>query len=122
MSNFDFLKSKWPDLGDTGRLAEEYLYSDPNAAIFKTRLFAEKLIDLVLVVYKIYPEDVLHFNAKIQRLSRVKRLNPAVIDLFTLVRRLGNKAAHENYGDTSDARECIKSIFKLSAWFFVKVT
>jgi type I restriction enzyme R subunit len=122
MSNFHFLKSKWPDLGATGRLAEEYLYSDPNAAIFKTRLFAEKLIDLVLVVYKIHPETDLNFSEKIHRLSRVERLNPAVIDLFTLVRKLGNKAAHENFGNTSDARECIKSIFKLSAWFFVKVT
>ncbi len=53
MSNFDFLKSKWPDLGRTGQLAENYLYSNLNTAIYKTRLFAEKLIDLVFAFYGI---------------------------------------------------------------------
>ena len=122
MSNFDFLKSKWPDLATTGQLAEEYLFSDPNASIFKTRLYAEKLINLFLVYYKIDSEFDANFFEKIKRLGQVKNLNPAVVDLFTLVRRIGNKAAHDNYGDIKDAKECIKSVFKLSAWFFVKVT
>lgn len=99
MSNFDFLKGKWPDLFDTGRLAEEYLNSDPNAAIFKTRLFAEKLIDLFLVYFKIDIDFDANFYEKVNRLGRIKNLNPAVVDLFTLVRRIGNKAAHDNYGD-----------------------
>ncbi len=122
MSNFDFLKSKWPDLSATSRLAEEYLYSDPNASIFKTRLFAEKLINLFLVYYRIDIDFDTNFYEKISHLGRIKNINPAVVDLFTLVRRIGNKAAHDNYGDVKDAKECIKSIFKLSAWFYVKVT
>ena len=72
MSNFRFLESKWPDLATSGRLAEDYLYSDPNAAIFKTRLFAEKLIDLVLALYRINADLDTSFNEKIKRLSQVK--------------------------------------------------
>lgn len=29
MGNFAFLKSHWEDLGNTGELAENYVYSDP---------------------------------------------------------------------------------------------
>jgi type I restriction enzyme R subunit len=122
LSNFDFLKTKWPDLLATGKQAEQYLFSDPNASIFKTRLFAEKLIDLFFVYYQIDIDQTVNFYEKINQLGQIKGLNPALLDLFTLVRRIGNKAAHDNYGDIKDAKECIKSIFKLSAWFFVKVT
>jgi type I restriction enzyme R subunit len=122
MSNFDFLKSKWPDLAATGRQAEGYLNTDPNAAIFKTRLYAEKLIDLFLVYFKIDIDFNANFHEKISCLGRIKGINPAVVDLFTLVRRIGNKAVHTDYGDIKDAKECIKSIFKLSAWFYVKTT
>jgi type I restriction enzyme R subunit len=122
LSNFDFLKSKWPDLSITGQLAERYLFSDPNTSIFKTRLFAEKLIDLFLVYYQIDLDYESNFYEKINQLGRVEGLNPVIVDLFTLVRRTGNKAAHDNYGDVKGAKECITSVFKLSAWFFVKVT
>lgn len=122
MSNFNFLKSKWPDLAATGRQAEGYLNTDPNAAIFKTRLYAEKLIDLFLVYFKIDIDFDANFYEKISCLGRIKSINPAVVDLFTLVRRIGNKAVHTDYGDIKDAKECIKSIFKLSAWFYVKTT
>jgi type I restriction enzyme R subunit len=122
LSNFDFLKSKWPDLAKTGQLAEQYLYTDPNSCIFKTRLFAEKLVDLFLVFYKVETDIESNLYEKINQLSQVKSLNPAVINLFTLIRRNGNKAAHDNYVDINNAKESLESIFKLSAWFFVRVT
>ena len=31
MSNFDFLKEKFPVLANLGNLAEKYLYTDPNS-------------------------------------------------------------------------------------------
>ena len=42
-SNFEFLKEYWPALAQIGETAENYLYSDPNACIYKIGLFAERL-------------------------------------------------------------------------------
>ena len=34
-SNFDFLNRYWPALAQIGATAETYVYSDPNACIYK---------------------------------------------------------------------------------------
>lgn len=121
MSNFAFLEKRWPVLADNARLAEQYITSDPNAALFKMRIFSEKLIDLVMVALNIKLEDHLSQHDKIQAL-RKHTLSSAVPDLFDIVRRLGNKAAHEGHEDTEDAKKCLLTIYKLSAWFYAKVT
>lgn len=48
-SNFEFLNRYWPALAQIGETAENYLYSDPNACIFKIGLFAERLVQEILV-------------------------------------------------------------------------
>ena len=48
-SNFEFLKEYWPALAQIGETAENYLYSDPNACIYKIGLFAERLVQEILV-------------------------------------------------------------------------
>ena len=47
-SNFEFLNRYWPALAQIGETAENYLYSDPNACIFKIGLFAERLVQEIL--------------------------------------------------------------------------
>ena len=42
-SNFKFLNRYWPALAQIGETAENYLYSDPNACIFKIGLFCRAL-------------------------------------------------------------------------------
>ena len=44
MSNFSFLGKYWPDLEQLGKIAESYLYSDPNACIFKIGMLSERII------------------------------------------------------------------------------
>ena len=41
-SNFDFLNRYWPALAQIGATAETYVYSDPNACIYKLGMFAER--------------------------------------------------------------------------------
>ena len=43
MKNFEFLKDLYPELCDIASFAEKYVYSDPNGALFKIRILAEKL-------------------------------------------------------------------------------
>ena len=43
-SNFEFLNRYWPVLAQLGANAENYLYSDPNACIFKIGLFSERVV------------------------------------------------------------------------------
>ena len=41
-SNFEFLKRYWPALAQIGAAAESYVYSDPNACLYKLGMFGER--------------------------------------------------------------------------------
>lgn len=40
--NFEFLRSKWPELAGLGGFAEAYAHSDPVGAIAKLRMYCEQ--------------------------------------------------------------------------------
>jgi type I restriction enzyme R subunit len=53
---------------------------------------------------------------------RTTNINKAVPDLFDIVRRFGNRASHAGYENKRDALECLVSMYKISAWFYIRVT
>ena len=41
--NFEFLRSKWPELAGLGGFAETYAHTDPKGSLAKLRQFGEEL-------------------------------------------------------------------------------
>lgn len=121
MSNFDFLNKKWPTLGKLGGQAERYVHTDNNASMLKMRMFGEQIIDHLLCALKIEVDRFANQDDKI-RLLRSAGINGAIPDLFDIVRRHGNKANHEFYEDKKAAVDCLVSMYKVAAWFYIKVT
>lgn len=121
MSNFKFLNNKWSTLAKLGVQAENYLHTDSNASMLKMRMFGEQIIDLILVTLKVEVDRFATQDDKI-KLLRTTEINGAIPDLFDIVRRYGNKANHEGYESKKDALECLVSMYKVAAWFYIKVT
>lgn len=121
MSNFTFLNDKWPTLAKLGTQAESYLHTDNNASMLKMRMFGEQIIDHILAHLKIEVDKFANQDDKI-KLLRSSGINGAVPDLFDIVRRYGNKANHEGYENKKDALECLVSMYRIAAWFYIKVT
>lgn len=121
MSNFLFLNKRWPVLAKLGVQAESYFHVDSNATMLKMRMFGEKIIDYILAMYKADAGKFATQNDKI-RLLRTTNINKAVPDLFDIVRRFGNRASHAGYENKRDALECLVSMYKISAWFYIRVT
>ncbi|MBT2685313.1 DEAD/DEAH box helicase family protein [Bacillus sp. ISL-37] len=121
MSNFEFMNSLWPELANTLKLAERYLYSDPNASLFKMRSSAEQLLDLVLVTIGQKTDSKLSQYEKLELLKKSNE-NTAILNLFDYIRRMGNMAAHENYNSQNAAKKSLENIFRITCWVFVRVT
>lgn len=121
MSNFDFLNKKWTTLAKLGMQAENYYHTDNNASMLKMRMFGEQMIDYVLAALKIEVDRFATQDDKIKLLRNVG-INGSIPDLFDIVRRYGNKANHAGYENKKDALECLISMYKVSAWFYIKVT
>ncbi len=117
-SNFEFLNRYWPVLAQLGANAENYLYSDPNACIYKLGLFSERLVQEILVFEKI-PEPVTdntHAN-RIRLLKRAGLLPREIDDTLYLLRKTRNAAVHAGEDSVEDAKTLLSLAYQLAAWF-----
>lgn len=117
MSNFSFLCDKFPLLAELGAKGEQYLYTDPNACLFKLRFLGEKVVELMFQ-YDKEPDPTDHTQVqRIRYLEAEDYLPRTVADSLTVLRRVGNKAVHDNYASERDASLCLQVAYGICEWF-----
>ena len=108
MSNFSFLQDQFPLLAELGEKGEHYLYTDPNACLFKLRFLGEKVVELMFQ-YDKEPDPTDHSQVqRIRYLEAEDYLPRTVADSLTVLRKVGNKAVHDNYASERDAGLCLQ--------------
>lgn len=117
-SNFEFLNKYWPALAQIADTAEKYLYSDPNACMYKLGMFSERLVQEIMVFEGI-PNPVTD-NTQSNRIRLLKRagLLPYDIDntLYAL-RKNRNDAVHAGADSLDDAKMLLSMAYNLAVWF-----
>ena len=117
-SNFEFLNRYWPALAQIGETAENYLYSDPNACIFKIGLFAERLVQEILVFERMAEPEVDNTHANRIRLLKRAGLLPHEIDnTLYLLRKTRNSAVHTGADSVDEAKTLLSMTYNLAVWF-----
>jgi type I restriction enzyme R subunit len=117
--NFEPLRAVYPELANMGGYAEHYAHSDPESALVKLRNFAERLVDRLYIKLKLerMPQsnfvDLLH-NSSFQTVAQ-----PLVLDKLHLLRRLGNRGAHGEGVEATDAVRCVQEAWQLARWMHV---
>jgi type I restriction enzyme R subunit len=116
-SKFSFLQNSYPGLFKISELAEKLYYVDPSSVLSKSRLFSEKLAELVWEFEKLENFG----GTQVERINQLYYRNaiPEVIkDLLHTIRKSGNKAAHQGNGSEKEALYILKKCFQLSRWFY----
>lgn len=118
MSNFEFLKKYWPALAQIGIAAENYLYTDPNACLYKLGMFGERLVLEIFAFEKIQvPEyDNTHSN-RIRVLKREGLIPKKIDDILYVLRKTRNDAVHSGSDSVDDAKTLIQLTYNLAVWF-----
>ncbi len=117
-SNFEFLNRYWPALAQIGETAENYLYSDPNACIFKIGLFAERLVQEILVFERMAEPETDNTHANRIRLLKRSGLLPYEIDnTLYLLRKTRNSAVHAGADSVDEAKLLLSMTYNLATWF-----
>lgn len=117
-SNFEFLNRYWPALAQIGETAENYLYSDPNACIFKIGLFAERLVQEILVFERMAEPEVDNTHANRIRILKRAGLLPHEIDnTLYLLRKTRNSAVHAGADSVDEAKMLLSMTYNLAVWF-----
>lgn len=118
MGNFIFLKSHWEDLSNTGELAENYVFSDPNTSMIKQGMFAERLVQYMLAYDGI--EEPSYDNTHSNRIKLLKKndlLPRDIDDTLYVIRKMRNDATHAGDDDQKRAKDNPRLTFDLGVWF-----
>jgi type I restriction enzyme R subunit len=117
-SNFKFLAKEYSILANLGNLAEKYLHDDPNASLFKMRLFGEKMVEYIFEIQQL---DFPYENSAFRRLELLKEdgiLEENILGLFHTIRKSGNQAVHAGKQAEASAMGLLYSGFKIAKWFY----
>lgn len=117
-SNFEYLNKYYPQLAKFGSAAECYLYSDPNACIYKLGLLSETIVNAVFDIEKLsIPEDKNTLAMKIRILKREGVLPKIIDDILYALRIRRNDAVHAGLDSIDNAKILLKMAYNLSNWF-----
>ena len=120
MSNFTFLKERWPILENLGRLAERNLYIDSNTTFIKCGMFGEILVKYMVSMEEVDEKKLADENTHNNRIKQLKKedLIPEDIDsILHMLRIKRNNAAHNGYEDIEKAKIQLELTYKLAVWF-----
>ena len=116
-SNFRFLEKDFPVLAQFGKTAEKYLYSDSNSCLMKLGMIGETIVNLMFTYDRInLPQE----NSAVERINVLAReglLTRDLVDIFHALRKVRNKAVHENYESVSDGKAWLQMAYSLCEWF-----
>jgi len=117
--NFEFLRTRWPELAGLGGFAEAYAHTDPTGAIGKLRTFCEEAAKTIyheLRLPKLFRPDLIDLLNS----ASFKAAVPKVVDSKMHALRIeGNRAIHGGTGDATDALRLLKEAFDLGRWLFI---
>lgn len=117
-SNFEYLNKYYPQLAKLGSAAECYLYSDPNACIYKLGLLSETIVNAVFDIEKLsIPKDKNTLATKIRILKREGILPKIIDDILYALRIRRNDAVHAGLDSVENAKILLKMAYNLSNWF-----
>jgi len=117
--NFEILRSHWPELASLAGFAEAYAHDDPVSSLTKLRSYCEFLAKAV------------HYQLRLPKLVRPGLLDllddssfkaavaPIVLTKMHALRVEGNRAVHNNEGDSSAALRLLKDAHDLARWLGV---
>lgn len=118
-SNFAFLQDYFPVLANFGSLAEQYCYSDSNSCLMKLGMIGETIVNLIFSYDNIpLPFD----NTAVTRINTLQTegmLTPDLAAILHALRKMRNKAVHENYASIEKGKTLLQMAYSLCEWFMV---
>lgn len=116
-SNFAFLANTFPALEKLGSLAESYLYSDPNACLYKLGALAETIVNYMFELDRLQEPAENTLNNRIKLLQREGMLTPEISEILYRLRTKRNLAVHEGHDSFEDSKALLHMAHTFCVWF-----
>lgn len=118
-ANFSFLRKRFPVLANFGDLAERYCYTDSNSCLMKLGMIGETIVKLMFSYDNLTPPKEDNAARRIGVLFDEGLITRDIADVFHALRKVRNKAAHENYSSSKEeTTTLLQMAYSLCEWFF----
>ncbi len=115
-SNFEFLKGVNDILYRIAFAAEKNFPDDPNTTLVKLRMFGEAAAKHIAKLLDIQIQDT---QLELTReLAKISWVDDSIINVFHMLRKVGNQAVHNYHNDLDDAEMALRLAFRLSIWYY----
>jgi len=117
--NFSFLDHHDPLLLELAANAERFCFSDPEICLIRLRQLTESMALQVVAALGDFPENSQHrdLSDAIRLLESKSAMGLDTVQVFHHLRRVGNRAVHENQGSRSDALHALRLAQRAAVWF-----
>lgn len=113
-SNFEFIRNDFPELFHEAVEAEKYVFKAPKYAALQCRVVLELTLNWL---YDNDPDYERPYDTTLAALMYhddfKNDINETLLNELTLVRKIGNAAAHGKRVNTREALICLRSIYRL---------
>ena len=116
-SNFEFLNSHFPVLANFGELAEKYCYSDSNSCLMKLGMIGETIVNLIFTYDRLKLPYDNTAATRINTLLREGLVTRDLSDILHALRKIRNRAAHENFASVEKSKTLLQMAYSLCEWF-----
>jgi type I restriction enzyme R subunit len=117
--NFEFLRSKWPELSGLGGFAEAYTHPDAPGAIAKLRVYCEQIVEWIHHDQRLPKPFQANLNDLLINQPFREVVPEVVLSKLHALRMAGNKSIHGNLGDTASAQRLLREAFDIGRWLHV---
>lgn len=115
---FKYLEKEYQELYSLGTNIDKLVFTEPHSVIVKSRVYIEKLSEQIAKLQGLDELNALSLADRLSSLSRNGVLDSKIGEYFYQVRKIGNKAAHEEVEtELLLALNIHNYIYKITCWF-----
>ena len=114
--NFEFLRSKWPELASLGGFGEAYAHDDPVGAIAKLRMYCEQIVEWIHHDQRLAKPFQANLNDLLANQPFRDVVPEVILSKLHGLRKEGNKAVHGNEGNLTIALRLLREAWNVGRW------
>lgn len=116
MSDFQFLRSKWPKLAAVAADASRMLEVSPSSAISSMKTFVDWSADKLLDLYDIKPVPNATLVEKLEVLKASGQISQDMLAKFHAIRAAQTHGIYRNADDLKLAQRCYHDMYEIARW------
>jgi hypothetical protein len=116
MTDFNFLRIKWPKLAAIAADASRLVEVSPASAVSTMQGFCEWAADIALDMYDISTQNGITQQEKLETLKATGHVPTDVLGRFQNVMLAGQRRLYRQNEDVEEARICLEDIYEVGRW------